>query len=326
MAILHKSKNSIYRSPSLRAAAQDSHQTCHVRITHATLRANHMGFSNRMHIRTIAFCTAVFLGAGLSQISAASDFPHYWDGREHVAKPNLSTVERIRFVTTVDYPPFNFIDASGRISGFNIDLVRAICSELNVTAICQIEARPWNELQQTVENGEAEAIIAGLKPTTQLREKFAFTAPYMRLPARFVTLKETTLEEPLADKLDKKVVGVVDGSVHQAIFADYFPKDRWVGYPTRALMLKDLRDKKIDAVFGDGSDLSFWIGSPEAQNCCTFSGGPYIAPQFLGDGMMIATTTKNTDLVDAFNFALKSMEEKGTTSELYLRYFPVDFY
>lgn len=232
MAILHKSKNGIYCSPSLHEAVQDGHQTCHVRITHATLRANHMGFSNRMHIRTIAFCTAVFLGAGLSQISAASDFPHYWDGREHVAKPNLSTVERIRFVTTVDYPPFNFIDASGRISGFNIDLVRAICSELNVTAICQIEARPWNELQQTVENGEAEAIIAGLKPTAQLREKFAFTAPYMRLPARFVTLKETTLEEPLADKLDKKVVGVVDGSVHQAIFTDYFPRDRWVGYPS----------------------------------------------------------------------------------------------
>ncbi|SDP89042.1 amino acid ABC transporter substrate-binding protein, PAAT family [Phyllobacterium sp. OV277] len=279
-----------------------------------------------MHIRTIAFCTAGFLMAGLSQAVAASDFPHYWDGREHVAKPDLSTVERIRFVTTVDYPPFNFVDASGRISGFNIDLVRAICNELNVTAICQIEARPWNELQQTVENGEAEAIIAGLKPTTALREKFAFTAPYMRLPARFVTLKETVLAEPLADKLESKVVGVVAGSVHQAIFADYFPKDRWVGYPTRELMLKDLLDKKIDAVFGDGSDLSFWIGSPEAKNCCAFAGGPYIAPQFLGDGMMIATTTKNTDLVDAFNFALKSMEEKGTTSELYLRYFPVDFY
>jgi polar amino acid transport system substrate-binding protein len=279
-----------------------------------------------MRIRTIAAFTLGLILAMLSQAHAASDFPHYWDGREHVSKPDLATVERIRFVTTVDYPPFNFVDSTGRISGFNVDLARAICDELGVTSICQIEARPWNELQPTLDNGEAEAIIAGLKPTAALREKYAFTAPYMRLPARFLTLRDTPLAEPLADTLNKKTIGVIAGSVHQAIFADYFPKGHWVGYPSRDLMLKDLQAKKIDAVFGDGSDLSFWIGSPDAKNCCAFTGGPYIAPRFLGDGMMITTTLENSELVDAFNFALKSMEEKGTISELYLRYFPVDFY
>lgn len=279
-----------------------------------------------MHFRTSAAISLSLVLTALSQAYAASNFPHYWDGREHISKPDLSTIERIRFVTTVDYPPFNFIDSTGRISGFNIDLVRAICDELSVTAICQIEARPWNELQPTLENGEAEAIIAGLRPTAALRQKLAFTTPYIRLPARSVTLKETPLTEPLADALDKKTVGVVAGSVHQVIFADYFPKGHWVGYPSRDLMLKDLQAKKIDAVFADGSDLSFWIGSLESRNCCAFAGGPYIAPQFLGDGMTIATTQENSKLVDAFDFALKSVEDKGTVSELYLRYFPVDFY
>ena len=235
-------------------------------------------------------------------------------------------MKRIRFVTTVDYPPFNFIDNAGRLAGFNVDLVRAICDELNVTAICQIEARPWNELQSTLESGEAEAILAGLRPTAALREKYAFTAPYMRLPARLMTRRDQPLTEPVDKALDKKTVGVVAGSVHQAIFADYFPKSHWVGYPSRDLMLNDLKAKKIDAVFGDGSDLSFWIDSPAAESCCAFAGHPYIAPQFLGDGLMIATTIENSDLVDGFNFALKAMEAKGTISELYLRYFPVDFF
>ncbi|UGY10654.1 transporter substrate-binding domain-containing protein [Phyllobacterium pellucidum] len=279
-----------------------------------------------MPFRKIASFLAAFILAVLPAMAADSDFPHYWDGREHVAKPDLSTVERIRFVTTVDYPPFNFVDATGRISGFNVDLARALCNELGVTAICQIEARPWNELQPTLESGEAEAIIAGLKPTAALREKFAFTAPYIRLPARFMALKETSFAEPLADTLKQKTIGVIAGSVHQAIFADFFPNSHWVGFPTRELMFSDLQAKKIDAVFGDGSDLSFWIGSPEAKDCCAFVGGPYIAPQFLGEGMMIATTLQNQKLVDAFDFALKAIEEKGITSELYLRYFPVDFY
>ncbi len=279
-----------------------------------------------MHFRIFASLFAGFALAMISNAAFASDFPHYWDGREHVSKPDLSTVERIRFVTTVDYPPFNFVDGTGRISGFNVDLARAICNELGVTAICQIEARPWDELQPTLDSGEAEAIIAGLKPTAALRGKYAFTAPYMRLPARFMALKQTAFPQPPEEALARKTVGVIAGSVHQAIFADYFPNGHWIGYPSRDLMIKDLRAKKIDAVFGDGSDLSFWIGSPEAGNCCAFVGGPYVAPQFLGDGMSIATTLENSKLVDAFNFALKSIEEKGITSELYLRYFPVDFY
>ena len=67
----------------------------------------------------------------------------------------------------------------------------------------------------------------------------------MRLPARFVTLKETPLTEHLADTLEKKTVGVVAGSVHQVIFADYFPKRHWVGYPSRDLLLKDLQAKRL---------------------------------------------------------------------------------
>ncbi|MEP7455720.1 transporter substrate-binding domain-containing protein [Phyllobacterium sp. SB3] len=279
-----------------------------------------------MHFRSTTIFLLSLALLMMAQATHAADFPRYWDGRERVSKPDLTAVKRIRFVTTVDYPPFNFIDNAGRISGFNIDLARAICAELDVTAICQIEARPWNELQATLESGEAEAILAGLRPTTALRQKYAFTAPYMRLTARFLTLNDHQLTDPIDKTLENKNVGVISDSVHQAIFADYFPKAHWIGYPTRELMLKDLKAKKIDAVFGDGSDLSFWIGSPDAEKCCVFAGRPYTAPQFLGDGLMIATTLQNSDLADGFNFALKSMEAKGTISELYLRYFPIDFY
>lgn len=278
-------------------------------------------------IRPVIIAMAVIgLGLGAGTAGAAPKFPHYWEGRERIATPDLRTVKRVRFVTTVDYPPFNFVDSNGRISGFNIDLVRAICKELDITAICQVEARPWNELPAALESGEAEAILAGLRPTDALRRKYAFTAPYMRLPARFVTLRGATLPAPMAASLEKKTVGIIADSVHQAIFADYFPQAHWVGYPTRELLVKDLKDKKIDAIFGDGAELAFWLASAEADNCCIFAGGPYVAPQFLGDGLMIATTLENAQLVDGFNFALKAMEAKGIISELYLRYFPVDFY
>ena len=39
--------------------------------------------------------------------------------------PNLAAVPAIRFLTTADFPPFNYRDESGELVGFNVDLARA---------------------------------------------------------------------------------------------------------------------------------------------------------------------------------------------------------
>ena len=50
----------------------------------------------------------------------------------------------LRFLTTSDYPPFNFLDEDGVLTGFNVDLARALCLELDVT--CEVYERPWAQL------------------------------------------------------------------------------------------------------------------------------------------------------------------------------------
>ena len=49
--------------------------------------------------------------------SAGPDIPQFWDVKERITEPDLSRFARIRFLTTVDFPPFNFIDSNGLISG-----------------------------------------------------------------------------------------------------------------------------------------------------------------------------------------------------------------
>src|SRR6266571_3091359 len=72
--------------------------------------------------------------------------PLMFDLRERIPKPDIAPVPRIRFLTTVDFPPFNFIDQSGKLSGFHVDLAREICRELAVLERCQIEAMPYKNL------------------------------------------------------------------------------------------------------------------------------------------------------------------------------------
>jgi polar amino acid transport system substrate-binding protein len=115
--------------------------------------------------------------------------PNFWDLKERLPKPELDgNVERLRFLTTVDFPPFNYLD-DGRLSGFHVDLARRICAELNILDKCQIQALPWNELDGALTAGDGEAIIAGIAITAENREKYVFSRPYLKFPARFIMPK-----------------------------------------------------------------------------------------------------------------------------------------
>ncbi|MBS3648571.1 transporter substrate-binding domain-containing protein [Pseudaminobacter sp. 19-2017] len=257
---------------------------------------------------------------------AEPNIPTFWDTRERLAKPDLAELSRLRFLTTTDFPPFNYLDSGGRLSGFHVDLARAVCAELGIADKCQIQALPWNELEPALAKREGEAIIAGLATTPEARKRLLFSRPYLRFTARFVTTNAKALNEPLFASVKGKRVGVVAGSAHERLLRDVFGNVQEVTFKDEKALLADLKAGKLDAAFGDGMRLAFWLAGPEAANCCRFSGGPYLAPDYLGTGLMLAAAPGNEKLIAAFDAALQQISAKGVFSELYLRYFPLSFY
>ncbi|WP_269931065.1 transporter substrate-binding domain-containing protein [Aminobacter sp. HY435] len=258
--------------------------------------------------------------------TAEPQVPILWDSKERLQKPDLSALPRLRFLTTTDFPPFNFIDKNGRLSGFHVDLARAICAELGISEKCQIQALPWPELDAALAKGDGEALIAGVPATSASRENYAFSRPYLQFPARFVMRKAQAVTEPIAEKLKDKRVGVLAGSAHERVLRDYFAGIKAVTYAKPEWLFADLKDGKVDAAFGDGMRLSFWLAGTDAAECCRFAGGPYLAPEYLGIGLAIATKPDQAALASAFDYALHEISAKGTFAELYLRYFPVSFF
>ncbi|MDG4854007.1 amino acid ABC transporter [Mesorhizobium sp. WSM3866] len=258
--------------------------------------------------------------------AAEPQVPVLWDAKERLPKPDLSALPRLRFLTTTDFPPFNFLDGSGRLSGFHIDLARAICAELGIVEKCQIQALPWNDLDDALRKGEGEAIIAGIAATPESREKYAFSRSYLQFPARFIMPKAKAFTEPILDKLRSKRVGVIAGSAHEKMLRDYFSTVQVVPFDKPEDLYADLKAGRIDAAFGDGMRFAFWLGGSEAAGCCRFAGGPYLAPEYLGSGMAIATRAGDPALAAAFDYALQEISIKGTFAEFYLRYFPVSFF
>lgn len=252
--------------------------------------------------------------------------PGFWDARERPRKPDMSFLPRLRFLTTVDFEPFNFINERGRLVGFHVDLARAICAVLEIEDRCQIQALPWEELDEAVENGQGEAIIAGIAVTSERRETYRFTRSYMQFPARFAMRKATATARGLRAWLAGRRVGVLDDTAHELFLRDFFGDVRVVTYTRAEWLLGDLRDGKIDAAFGDGMRLSFWLAGEDSQDCCDFAGGPLLAPEYLGRGLAIAVPRGEPELAEALDYALQEVERNGTFAELYLRYFPISFY
>ncbi|CAH2397969.1 Polar amino acid transport system substrate-binding protein [Mesorhizobium ventifaucium] len=258
--------------------------------------------------------------------AAEPQVPVLWDAKERLPKPDLAALPRLRFLTTTDFPPFNFLDGAGRLSGFHVDLARAICAELGIAEKCQIQALPWAELDAALQKGEGEAVIAGIAATPESRSKYAFSRSYLQFPARFIMPKTNALTEPIFDRLRGKRVGVVAGSAHERMLRDYFGTVQVVPFVQLEELYDGLRAAKVDAGFGDGMRFAFWLGSSNAAACCRFAGGPYLAPEYLGLGMAIATRANDPALAAAFDYALQQISVKGIFAEFYLRYFPVSFF
>ncbi|MCA1369314.1 transporter substrate-binding domain-containing protein [Bradyrhizobium sp. BRP14] len=275
-------------------------------------------------IRWILALSAV-LAAGPA-LSQPKELPRLFDARERIAKPDLTGLARLRFLTTVDFPPFNFIDQSGKLSGFHVDLAREICRELEIEAKCQIQAVTYAELMPALDEGQGDAIAAGIAVTAELRQRFAFSRPFMQLPARFVvnTKAAGTVANP-AD-LEKKPVGVVSGTTHEAMLKAFFPKLEAKPFPDRNALMSALREGSIAAAFSDGMQLSFWVSGSVAAGCCTLVDGAYFSHRFLGEGLTIMNRNTEPALTQAIDHALLALSRSDRLEEIYLRYFPNGIY
>jgi polar amino acid transport system substrate-binding protein len=268
--------------------------------------------------------TAILLLGAVQASAQEPAIPNFFDPDIRTERPPVGAVPSIRFVTSDDFPPFNFPGPNGQISGFNVELARAVCDELVVR--CTIQARPFGELAAAVKDGRADAAIGGLAITAETQASLDFSAVYLKLPARFVAKTDSRLANLPAFSLHERWIAVAAGTAHEAFLAHFMPTVERLPFPTPADALGAMLDGRADTYFGDGMQLSFWLASDAAAGCCTFVGGPYIDARFFGEGLAIAIRPGEDQLRRALDSALEALQADGTLAEIYLRSFPISFF
>lgn len=237
------------------------------------------------------------------------------------AEPDLPRRVAVRFMTDSDYPPFHYYDEEGVLTGFNVDIARAICIELS--AACDIQVRPWADLLPALRRGEADALAASHAITPNLVREFDVTDRYYYTPARFVGRREGGTVMATPEGLEGRRIGVVRGSAHEAYLKTFFHNSAIVPFDSAELARDAVRAAGgVDVVFGDGIGLGFWINGTLSRGCCEFKGGPFNEPKYFGDGVGIVVPKKDAQLKSLINAALVRIRTSGRYEELLLRYFP----
>jgi polar amino acid transport system substrate-binding protein len=230
----------------------------------------------------------------------------------------------LRFLTEGEFPPFNFRDEEGVLTGLNVDLANAICLEM--AAACDIQIKPWEELLPALARGEADAVIAGHSVTARALAQVDFTDRYFHTPGRFVGRKGGARLEITPSGLEGKRIAVARRTSHEAYLTAFFKLSQIVPFESPELAREAVAQGQADVLFDDGVSLAFWLLGAASKECCEFKGGPFMEPKFFGSGMAIAVPKGDVDLREQLNQMLRRVRSSGRFEELVTRYFPLRVY
>jgi polar amino acid transport system substrate-binding protein len=226
----------------------------------------------------------------------------------------------LRFLTDTDYPPFNYYDEEGTLTGFNVDFARAVCFELELG--CDIATAEWKGLLPGLQRGEADAVIASIGTTSANLAQADFTTGYYVMAGRFVARKAQVKIEITPINIESQRVGVLKGSAHEAYLQTFFRDIVVVPFDNEEAARAALAKSEVDYLFGDGIGLMFWINGASAAACCEFRGGAFYDPRYFGDGVGIAVRKGDTDLRALLDKGIAKVRASGRYEELLQRYFP----
>ncbi len=223
------------------------------------------------------------------------------------------------FATEATYPPFESIAADGKMQGFDIDVLNAICQHLQ--AQCEFVNQPWDSLIPSLKMGKFDGIFGALNITPERLKQIDFSAPYYYPQAAFVTTKDG------ADMLDAKMVkqktiGVQGGTTYAAYLAkNYAANNQIKSYNSIQEALLDLKSGRINAVFGESPVMQYWLENNNADNHYVLQSISSQDKDYFGGGVAIGIAKNNSELVTAINQAIEAMQKDGSLEKIQDKYF-----
>ena len=262
----------------------------------------------------------LLLGLLLLALAAAGcgSAPAKSDAKPEAKPAAMSRIDQIKkngklILATGNYRPFEYHDEkTNKIIGYDIDVAEAIAKKIGVPL--EVTEMQFTGLIPSLQNGQADLVIAAMYITPQRKEVVDFADPYMDTGMVVAVRKDDTAIKGPND-LNGKVVGVKTGATSEKVAQDMNEKGAKItikSYKETVDYLLDLQNGRLDAAI---NDLLNQLEYNKANPTVKIVGDPFTKAQ-LG----IAVKKGDKELLDLVNTVLKELKQNGEAEKMYQKW------
>ena len=224
------------------------------------------------------------------------------------------------------YMPWNGLDASGNLIGFEIDLANEICKKINRK--CEFIKQDWDGIIPALLNRKYDVIMAGMTITDERRKKIDFSNPYADTGTAIASINMEKINSlnDVKDALKDKTIGVQTGTISAQFIQKEYGDTEIANvrvFNTQEEMNLDLIAGRIDAAM---NDTSVWIElqkeKPEVKVISPIFNGQFSS--VFGEGIGVGILKDRTELLNEINQAIKDLKAQGITGQLSQKWFGFD--
>lgn len=213
----------------------------------------------------------------------------------------------IRVGSDTTYPPFETVDASGNIVGFDVDVFDAVCERVNCVA--EFITTAWDGIFPALAAGEFDAVASGVTITAERAQIVDFTDPYF-IVDQAITVRVANEDWTLADFTDGSLtLGAQTGTTNALTAEELVGRDRVQLYDDFNSAIQALLNGDVDGVMIDDATADEFVN--------TYAGELAVSIRGVESGEELGfAVPKGSELVDALNAGLAQIREDGTLDAL----------
>lgn len=223
--------------------------------------------------------------------------------------------EPLKVATEGTFPPFEFYDAkAGEIVGFEIDLVKAMCSKMGRT--CELVPYKFDGVLPAVVTGAVDFAAAGFAVTPERAKKVLFTDPFYTSGVTIILPKNNDGSiKQFEDLKGKRVCAQLASVSHDK--AKTIPDADVTAFDSTADAILNMLSGNADAVLNSAPATDYMLMQR-----------PSIAKRVHrldvvvdGSDMAMVVPKNNPELQKALNKALADIRADGTYSNIHQKWF-----
>ncbi|WLR46103.1 transporter substrate-binding domain-containing protein [Halobacillus litoralis] len=216
---------------------------------------------------------------------------------------------KFTFAASGEFRPFSMTDASGEMTGFDIDVANAIAEELGLEPNPQ--KQKFASIVEGVKTGRFDAAVASHTITEERQKEVDFSTPYYYSGAQIFTRPDSDVET--LEDLEGMEIAISKGSTYSTYAEEVTENIKT--YDSDVVALQSLAKGRHDAVITD------FLTGKEASG----EGLEIEAKEMIERSeQAVAVAKENEALLEEINAALETLREDGTLAEISKEYFGED--